>query len=753
MLSTKKKPRGWILTFLFLGLFLLAPTFFLDSESGLLGRGPLIISEHVSVNVAYAQAPGNEILGEREAHKPDPDTVPSPFACKFSNWSFLGCMGQLAFVVLSLFGSLLIAAGITLNAAIQLTIGNMSQFVEQMGGINAGWRVLRDLSNIIILFLLLFSAIGIIFRSDKIVPRGTLVKIIIAALLINFSMFFTKVIIDISNVLTFQIHQSLEKFEGTPAQIFGDDPLTVVPAGIAGLFLHNLNPITIFNDAAKQPASEEVSAENLESHIFQQMLFGIVVVLIATFVLFSAAIMLIVRFLILIFLLITSPIGFVGGLIPKLQTYSKQWWETLIGQAFFAPVLMLFFLITVKIIEDPTFKAGLSSVGICDATWCNSTVMSLFNFSGGLVGLIQYAFIIFFLIMSLVVAKGIAGKAGSGVTSAASKWAGAAAFGGAAFLGAQTLGRLGKMGADSQFANNLQGSDSFAKRMVGRSLINIGKGFGEASYDARGAGWAKGLGAGKAAPGYIKREKDEAKRIADAREKISLREDGEAGLEATKLREDLEKNKKTMDDLRAGIEAARKKENDAMTPFVDKEQAKKERMRLEEEQKEWSKKETRLAEIERDNPKMQQQRQKEARSQIAELARVLSSRQIRNAHDVANSVAKETNQEKRESMLATLHGKEQDIARAITNLASATENIKNIKANTNQKFIDQNVNAGGALGAAVTNIQKEMRKSKEEKILKNAIAAEVKKESGGDSGDKKSGGKDGSGEDSEEKTA
>ncbi len=161
------------------------------------------------------------------------------------------------------------------------------------------------------------------------------------------------------------------------------------------------------------------------------MVFGTIVILIAAFVLLITALMLFIRFGILIMLLITSPLGVVGKLIPKLAGYSKQWWETLVGQAMFAPVLMLFILITISIINSPGFK---TSVNLANQDFGpESGIGKFFSFLGAGTGsislFIQYFLIIFFLIFGVVIAKKIAGGTGAGAIKWAEKTAGKFAYG------------------------------------------------------------------------------------------------------------------------------------------------------------------------------------------------------------------------------------------------------------------------------------------------------------------------------------
>lgn len=401
---------------------------------------------------------------------------------------------------LNIFGLILGMAGLMLDNVIGMSVQKMSDFVNGIPAIELAWKIIRDALNIVILFLLLFSAVGMILRTDKIVPRNILVKIIIAAMLINFSMFFTKTIIDVSNVISFTVYKSMEKIGDN-----ADSPYS----GITGAFMEGLDLQTRFNlcnntgvAGAVSPCEESPGV--FENNLIVRLIMGIIVILVTAFVFLVTAIMLVVRFGILIFLIITSPVGFVGSLIPGLQGKAKEWWSTLLGQAFFLPVFLLLLLIVVRIIQPGSgFESMLNTSGISAGN--GSTYFG----SGGLVAFIQYILIIFFLTTALAVSKSIAGKAGSGLVGFASEFAGKAAFGGAAFVGANTLGRLGRRWAESTDLNRRAAEGNFGAQ----AQITAGQWLQKKSFDVRGADWAKDLGAGKAAPGYAKRREERAKRM------------------------------------------------------------------------------------------------------------------------------------------------------------------------------------------------------------------------------------------------
>src|SRR3989344_1416303 len=91
-------------------------------------------------------------------------------------------------------------AGIILNAVIYYTIVDIANNYSRITTINEAWSVIRDLANMSFIFVLLYAAIKTILGTGS-DTKNLIVKIIVVAILINFSLFFTKVVIDASNVL------------------------------------------------------------------------------------------------------------------------------------------------------------------------------------------------------------------------------------------------------------------------------------------------------------------------------------------------------------------------------------------------------------------------------------------------------------------------------------------------------------------------------------------------------------------------
>jgi len=91
---------------------------------------------------------------------------------------------------------------------VDLLISVMSYPINiNMPAVNAGWAVIRDLCNNFFIVILLAIAVGTVFRLPSYRYKEALPKLLVAAVLINFSKMITGIAIDISQIimLTFAV--------------------------------------------------------------------------------------------------------------------------------------------------------------------------------------------------------------------------------------------------------------------------------------------------------------------------------------------------------------------------------------------------------------------------------------------------------------------------------------------------------------------------------------------------------------------
>lgn len=368
-----------------------------------------------------------------------------------------------------------------LNMAMSLTL-NLSAYAKN---IDAAWRLLRDLINVAFIFGILWMAIQLILGREK-AWRQQLTAIILAAIFINFSLFFTKVIIDASNIVALQFYSSITGGNFTPITSAGGVISGSADSGISDQFLSRLKLTTIYN-----PEGVSITFANIAIIGF----FGALFMLIAAAVFFLAGLMLVARSAILLLLMATSPIGYVGTWLPRLQEYHKMWWDQLISQSLFAPVFLLLVWTTLKITENQAF----STADIFTNQGSGNFATALAGKADAMGVIFNFLILIGLILAALMAAKKFSGAAGMNFATWSQKAMGSVAGGVGGFALRNSAGRLASKLATSERLKNWDAKNS---GFVGRALYSGVQNMAKASYDVRGAsvpgvGAVLGMGGGK----------------------------------------------------------------------------------------------------------------------------------------------------------------------------------------------------------------------------------------------------------------
>lgn len=352
--------------------------------------------------------------------------------------------------------------GIILNWVLKVTVVDMSKNISNMIGINIVWKMVKDLMNIVFIFMLVYYGILLIIGQKSLDSiRSFIAMIILAALLVNFSLFFTKVLIDASNVVTIGFYKALVSNSGG-IQSGGTNPNTGNTDSISGLsntFQQALNLQSFYDKESVQGNGYGPLIASLSASV----LFFI-----TGFIFFAISVMFVIRYVVLIILLALSPVAYMSMALPGIKGYASEWWKSLNGQLIFAPLFMIMMYITITLINSEGFihpsAKGASWSGIQTATESGAGVISGGSLDSSVSLIFNFAVIISLVVASLIVSKKYAsqgstyiGKATGNLTS----FAGGALMGGAAAVGRRTVGAG---------ASRLSQSQTF-QDWAGRSLI------------------------------------------------------------------------------------------------------------------------------------------------------------------------------------------------------------------------------------------------------------------------------------------
>ncbi len=261
-----------------------------------------------------------------------------------------------------------IFAGITgsfLNTVLYFTVINMGWFVSHLGVGNENaivvvWTLVRDFVNLLLIFGIVYVGALLVLGIRQLQYLRTIAYILIAAILVNFSLFFTKLVIEVANMFSAELYYATIDANPKDCSAGKADGLLAAMRnlwqcagqGYSGAFMSRLRLAGLFADSEEKKDSKAAAA------IF---LGGSVLLVVLGVIFLAAGLLLLVRFIYLVALMILSPFAFVAWAIPSLEQYARLWWSKLVGESFFAPVLLFGLWATLLLVDKMSFLVQSNS--------------------------------------------------------------------------------------------------------------------------------------------------------------------------------------------------------------------------------------------------------------------------------------------------------------------------------------------------------------------------------------------------------
>lgn len=265
------------------------------------------------------------------------------FLMEFAATPFLAAMNALLYAVFAFFGLFLIIAGVLLDWAIN---PNNFALVMNMDAIKTTWITVRDFLNLFFIMVLLFSAFCTIFQVSKYSIKKILLTLVIMALLVNFSYPISRFIIDAANIPMYFI------INNTFPGLSNESGISTLLVSFSELLI-NIIPKPEWFSFGKGPMGSQFTIKLIAANIF---------VFILTISLLIMAILFIVRMIVLAILIMFSPVGFVASIFPGLNSFSSKWWDALLKQAFWGPIMAFMLYIALKVMVEMQ-RGGSNSIG------------------------------------------------------------------------------------------------------------------------------------------------------------------------------------------------------------------------------------------------------------------------------------------------------------------------------------------------------------------------------------------------------
>lgn len=417
------------------------------------------------------------------------------------------------------------------------------------------WTIVRDVSNIIIVFSLLYLAIKTIIDGNGFADKKVLAGVLVAALFINFSLFFTKLVYQVSNEVGTAIvseiklgSEGIGSFSTGVMQIFGLQALFV-----KNIFIDNQDWSGMWN--------------TLNSSILTSLMFiGLSVIF------FVFSFVLVKRFFIFVLLMISSPLGLISFFIPWLDGVKKSWWGQLKGQALYLPAFFITLYISMSLMSNiigslnPQTIANMSNGSLQTAGAVNSQLgtiavsgVNIFIFT-----LFTYILCIGCLLLPILLPNKIA-SAGAGAMNSFGSWATgkvrampgmAGRFAGRTVAGgAARTGRLVGVGTSNLFSGGLTLDPAKRKQnlkdlqerarngdVAAKGRLRMAEGLKNRTYDLRNVGgFGKKMGIGDGIKNWDDAVKAKKTKLEDKQKKDMKRygydKAGDSPVEQQKLEE------------------------------------------------------------------------------------------------------------------------------------------------------------------------------------------------------------------------
>jgi len=197
-----------------------------------------------------------------------------------------------------------------------IEIAGYNGFIDARA-VNYGWVMVRDLANMFFVVVLLLIAFGTILGIEQYEWKKMLVKLVFAAILVNFSRIICALIIDVAQVIMITF-------------------VNAIAATAGGNFINAFGlekVLQISRDQGAQLTPGEVFIASVAAVGFSVAAMAVMAVFL---------VILLGRMVTLWVAIIFSPLAFVLNVIPQTQKYASQWWSEFNNNVIVGPVVVFF---------------------------------------------------------------------------------------------------------------------------------------------------------------------------------------------------------------------------------------------------------------------------------------------------------------------------------------------------------------------------------------------------------------------------
>lgn len=352
----------------------------------------------------------------------------------------------------------------TILGLVLVLVANLANWVLQIGEfvknpvVRHGWDITKGLVNLFFVLILLIIAFATILRIESYGLKTLLPKLIMTALLVNFSLVIAGAIIDFSQVIS---NFFIEAGAGTEQE--GTFDLALRLADGLNLYMWQEVPEGTWEQQKVDPILGSIIS-GLGSIVF--ILGGIVAFSLIAF-------LLIIRIMVLWFLIILAPLAWLAWILPNTASMWNKWWHEFLRWAFLAPILAFFIYLALFTVATGG-AAKLAESGFTPQPWLKGMILLILN----------YVFLLFLLFGGLITANKMSfygangamavGKwFGKGAAGIVDRWAAQRRVPGVGLLG-KGLSKLGGAFGETRLGKRLKTGGEILAETKGRGALSPG---------------------------------------------------------------------------------------------------------------------------------------------------------------------------------------------------------------------------------------------------------------------------------------
>lgn len=401
-----------------------------------------------------------------------------------------GCIAQILYYVLFVPTSALFGlTGKFLDFTVMYSLSDTSY---RSDFIVEGWGLVRDFCNMFFIFVLLYIAFGTILNLHDVKTKEMIISVVIIGLLMNFSLFATRVIIDTSNILARVFYNQETIATGSEKDANGNIISELGDNGeikLSEAIIDKVDPQKLIINAKKVSAiqvkgkanNEEIETTTQEITTSAFILITVLATAVNIFgmmAFLSCGIIFVSRVIGLWLAMILVPLVFFSYTVPALQSMKmvgwKHWWPETLKLAFLAPIFTFFMYIIVGFMGK-----GLDIINADSKTGLSFVIAIM----------VPFIFIIVLLNKAKDIAKDMSGEIGQSITKGINAIGGVAlgaGLGGAALLGRASLGRVAnKLGNSNWLNDSASGKNGKMAQIFGKAGKNLTNFTSKSSFDFR----------------------------------------------------------------------------------------------------------------------------------------------------------------------------------------------------------------------------------------------------------------------------